>query len=63
METKLTYETAVTKLANIVSELEKNTLDIDQVSKQLQEAQKLLKFCKERLGKVEQDINKILEDE
>ncbi|MBQ7540488.1 MAG: exodeoxyribonuclease VII small subunit [Bacteroidaceae bacterium] len=63
MEKKLTYETAVTKLANIVSELEKNTLDIDQVSKQLQEAQKLLKFCKERLGKVEQDINKILEDE
>ena len=63
MEKKLTYETAVTKLANIVSELEKNTLDIDQVSEQLQEAQKLLKFCKERLGKVEQDINKILEDE
>lgn len=63
MKEKLTYEKAAQRLENIVTALERNELDIDQVSEQLKEAQTLLKFCKEKLGKVEEDINKTLENE
>ncbi len=58
-----TYEEALLRLQQIVDGLENNELDIDSLSERLKEAQELLKFCKERLQKVEKDIKKVLDHE
>ena len=43
---KETYSEAMKRLEEIVSRIESNELDIDQLGEYLQEAQKLIKFCK-----------------
>ena len=58
-ETK--YEDAVCQLESIVSKLENNELDIDQLSKELKKAQQLIKLCKDKLTKTDEEIKKILD--
>lgn len=56
-----TYTEAIGKLEQIVTHIEDGTLDIDQLGDQLKEAQELIKFCKDRLYKADQEIQKIQE--
>lgn len=58
----LTYEQAVRRLEEISSHLETGNQDIDSLAANLQEAKTLLAFCKEKLTKVDQDIQKILSE-
>lgn len=60
---KETYSEAMKRLEEIVSRIESNELDIDQLGKYLQEAQKLIKFCKNKLYKADAEIKKILEED
>lgn len=53
----------MTRLEEIVDGFEQNTLPLDQLTSQLSEAQELLKFCDEKLKKVETDVKKILDNE
>ena len=55
------YEEAVRQLENIVEKLENDELDIDSMSENLKKAQKLIKLCKDKLIKTDDEINKILE--
>lgn len=57
---KVTYAQAMEKLEMIIEAIEKDELDIDQLSDKLQEAQKLVSFCKDKLYKADDDIKKIL---
>ena len=57
------YEEAMKRLEEIVSKIEENKLDIDQIGDSLREACELIKFCKERLYKTNEEIKKILEVE
>ena len=54
-------EEAVRQLENIVEKLENDELDIDSMSENLKKAQKLIKLCKDKLIKTDDEINKILE--
>lgn len=54
------YEAAVKELEEIVSKMENDELDIDQMSVQLKRAQELMKLCKEKLTKTDEEIQKIL---
>ena len=58
---KQTYEEAMKKLEAIVAQMENNELDIDSLSSKLKEAQELIQFCKDRLYKADEEIQKILE--
>ena len=60
---KETYSEAMKRLEEIVSLIESNELDIDQLGEYLQEAQKLIKFCKNKLYKADAEIKKILEED
>lgn len=60
--TKETYSEAMKRLETIVSRIEGNELDIDQLGSQLKEAQKLIKFCRDKLYKADEEIKKMLED-
>lgn len=57
------YSEAMKRLEEIVSRFESNELDIDQLGEYLQEAQKLIKFCKNKLYKADAEIKKILEED
>lgn len=54
------YETAMKQLEEIVGKMESGELDIDSLSKELKTAQGLIKLCKDKLTKTEEEINKIM---
>ena len=58
-----TYEQAMQRLEEIVQGFEQNTLELDQLTAQLAEAQELIKLCNNKLQQVETDVKKLLNDE
>lgn len=56
------YEAAMQELEGIVEKLENNELDIDQMSVQLKRAQALIKLCKDKLTKTDEEIKAILDE-
>lgn len=59
---ELKYEDAVRQLETIVDKLESNELGIDQLSSELKKAQQLIKLCKEKLTKTDNEIKKLLDN-
>ena len=57
---EMKYEAAIAELQSIVSKMENDELDIDQMSEQLKRAQELIKLCKDKLTKTDEEIKKIL---
>ena len=57
---KQTYEQAMKRLEEIVSRIDSNELDIDSVN--LKEAQELIKFCRDKLYKADEEIKKMLDN-
>ena len=62
MSKEINYEAAVNELEQIVGKMENDELDIDQMSLHLKRAQDLIKFCKDKLTKTDEEIQKILAD-
>jgi exodeoxyribonuclease VII small subunit len=58
---KVNYEAAVSRLEEIVRKMESDELDIDQLAAQLKEAQTLIKLCKDKLTKTDEEIKKLLQ--
>lgn len=61
MNNELKYEEAVREIEQIVAKMESNTTDIDAMAEQLKRAQKLIKLCKDKLTKTDEEIKKVLE--
>lgn len=57
------YEKAVSELEEIVDKMERDELDIDQLSEQLKRAKVLMKLCKDKLTKTDEEIKKLLSEE
>ena len=57
---EIKYEAAFAELQSIVNKMENDELDIDQLSAQLKRAQELIKLCKDKLTKTDEEIKKIL---
>lgn len=58
--TQLTYAQAMEELEAIVERVERNEMDIDDLTERLKRAQQLVKFCRERLLKTETEVKNIL---
>lgn len=56
----MNYDEAVQQLESIVQRMENDELDIDELTTELKKAQQLIKMCKAKLTKVDEDIKKIL---
>lgn len=54
------YNEAVKELEAILSKMESDQCDIDSLSQSTARALELLKFCKERLFKVDEEVKKCL---
>ena len=56
------YEEAIRQIEDIVERLENDEMDIDSLGAELKKAQKLIKLCKDKLTKTEEEVKKILEE-
>ena len=56
------YEEAIRQIEDIVERLENDEMDIDSLGTELKKAQKLIKLCKDKLTKSEEEVKKILEE-
>ena len=63
MKEELKYEQAYQELQTIVRRMENDELDIDQMSEQLKRVQQLIKLCKDKLTKTDEEIKKILAED
>ena len=60
---EMKYEQAVRELEEIVDRMENDELDIDQLSEQLKRAKLLVKLCRDKLIKADEEIKKLLNEE
>lgn len=60
---EIKYEEAVALLEEIVDKMENDELDIDQLSNQLKRAKELVKLCKDKLTKTDEEIKKLLSED
>lgn len=61
VEKKESYNSAIEKLRTIVDEIESGEPDVDVLSDKVKEASRLIKLCKEKLFKADEEVKKILE--
>ena len=54
------YEEALRQIEDIVTRLERGETDIDSLSTELKKAQRLIKICREKLTKTNDEIKNIL---
>ena len=59
MKQEQKYEEAFVQLQDIVHKMENDEYSIDEIAVQLKDAQRLIKFCKDKLTKTEEEIQKI----
>ena len=56
------YNEAIEKLRRIVAEIDRDELDVDLLSEKVKEASRLIKLCKEKLYKVDEEVRNVLEE-
>ena len=59
MKKEMKYEEAFEQLQTIVRKMENDEFSIDEIAVQLKTAQRLIKFCKDKLTKTEEELQKI----
>ncbi len=62
MEEKITFESALARLQEIVSGLESGNVPLDESLTMFEEGVKLVKFCNEKLDGAEQKVKILLRD-
>lgn len=55
-KTKLTYESALQELQEIVTNLQESTISMDDLAEKVTRAADLLKFCREKLRTTEEQV-------
>lgn len=59
MKEGMKYEESLQQLETIVRKMENDEYSIDEIAAQLEAAQRLIKLCKDKLSKTEEEIQKI----
>lgn len=59
---KGTYKEAITEIEEILSQIENNELDVDELSEKVKRVSSLINMCKEKLKSTEEEIEKILRE-
>lgn len=61
-ETTMTYTQAKKKLEEIVYSIESGELDVDTLTEKVKRASELISFCKSKLTKTDEELQKILNE-
>lgn len=59
---KMKYSEAVTRLEEIMAKVQSGRIDIDELASLLKEAQELVKFCRNKLYKVDEEVKALLDE-
>lgn len=62
MNEKLNYAGAIEELERIVGEIESETVSVDELTAKVKRAMYLIKFCRTRLKKTEDEVKKVLSE-
>ncbi len=63
METKeVTYKEAMTEMEQILEKIEKEELDVDELAEKVKRVSELLKICKDKLLKTNEQVEQILKE-
>ena len=62
MKATKTYQQAMDELDAIVSQIENDELSIDEPSSKIKKASELITFCKDKLRKTDEEVEKMLND-
>lgn len=62
MKNKSTYSAAILELEEIVSEIENADIGVDELSEKVKRASELIKICKDRLYKTEEEVSAVLKE-
>ena len=57
---KITYKEAVQEIEDILQKIENDELEVDDLSAKVSRVSELLRFCKNKLHKTEEEVEKIL---
>ena len=60
-EKKESYNKPIEKLRGIIHDIESGELDVDVLSEKVKEASRLIKLCREKLFKADEEVKKILD--
>jgi exodeoxyribonuclease VII small subunit len=59
---KLNYKDAVEEIDEILGKIENEELDVDELSEKVKRVSVLIKFCKEKLHKTQEEVENILKE-
>lgn len=59
---KETYSQAMERLEKIVSQIDNNELEIDELAVKIKEANEIIAFCNDKLTKADREVQKLLSD-
>lgn len=57
---KLTYNEAITEIEEILDQMEKEELDVDELSGKVKRVSELIRLCRSKLRNTEEEVEKIL---
>ncbi|MBQ6071529.1 MAG: exodeoxyribonuclease VII small subunit [Bacteroidales bacterium] len=60
MKEELTYTEAFEQLQTIVTQMENADISVDDLSENIKKASKLIKICRDKLTKTEEEVNKTI---
>jgi len=60
---KSSYEKAYEELQEIIAQLNNDEIGIDELSKKVKRAQKLITSCKSKLRNIEEDLHDLFDEE
>lgn len=63
MAKEMTYEKALETLQGIMEDLENNKVKVNDLPEVIKEAHELLKFCREKLRGVEENVSSLMNSE
>jgi len=56
------YKKAVERLDEIITNIESDDIDVDELSLRVKEAVSLIKLCKSKIDKAEMEVKQVVED-
>ena len=59
---KVSYNEAIAEIEEILQKIENEELDVDDLSEKVKRVSALIKICKEKLYKTEEEVEKILKE-
>lgn len=62
MKAPISYKKSIEELESILQLLERNELDLDQMTQQLQRATELIRYCREKLHKTDEELQSVFKE-